>query len=227
MGNLFSLDSPIVKLLTRIADIWILNFIFIVTSLPVVTIGASVTALHYMSMKMAKGQEGYIIRGYLKSFKQNFKQSTIIYLIMLVIGAILVGDIYFWLNLNNTIGTVMGTLSTVMALVYFIELIYVFALQATFDNPVKRTIKNAFLIALQRFPITLLLGIFIVVIVYFCVEFIVVDAFMLVYGFGLAAMGTAVFYNWAFKKYMEEEGTSECGEQDEEQEGDKQECNNE
>ena len=228
MGGLFSLDSPLCRTLTKIADIWILNFIFVITSLPVVTLGASITALNHMSMKMARGKEGYIIRGYLKSFKQNFKQSTILFLIVLLAGVVLVADMYFWMGLGSTAGYIMAAFSTAIFLVYFMELIYVFAVQATFENPIKRTLKNALLMALQRLPMTILLGVFVGIVIYFNINFFAVNIFMVLYGFGLSAMGTAVLYNWAFQKYIKEEGKNECGEQGcDEQEGDGQECNNE
>ncbi len=202
MGNIFSLDSPLFKICSKIADIFLLNLIFVITCIPVVTIGASLTALHSVSMKMVRGEEGYIIRGFLKVFKENFKQATGIYLIMTALGIVIGTDIYFWTNLEGTVATVMSAVSIGAACFLSMGLIYVFVLQATFENPVKRTIINSFLIALQRFPVTLLLAAYYGVILYFIIQFFVVDAFMVLYGFGLSALGSAVFYGLALKKYI-------------------------
>lgn len=202
MGNIFSLDSPLFRICSKIADIFLLNLIFVITCIPLVTIGASLTALHSVSTKMVKGEEGYIIRGFLKVFKENFKQATGIYLIMAALGIVIGTDIYFWMNLEGAFANVMSAVSIGAACFWFMGLIYVFVLQATFENPVKRTIINSFLIALQRFPVTLLLAAYYGVIIYFIIQFFVADAFMVLYGFGLAALGSAVFYELALKKYI-------------------------
>lgn len=70
----------------RAADLMILNIVFIICCLPIVTIGASLTALHYVTLKMVRNEESYIVKSFFKSFKQNFKQATIINLIMLLFG---------------------------------------------------------------------------------------------------------------------------------------------
>ena len=220
MGNIFSLDSPLFRVCSKIADIFLLNLIFVITCIPVVTIGASVTALHFISKKMIKGEEGYIIRGFLKAFKDNFRQSTGIYLIMALIGCVLGTDLYFWMNLDGTFSTVMSAVSIAAGCVWILGLIYVFVLQATFENPVKRTIINSFLVALQQFPITLFLAVYYGVIIYFILQFFIADVFMVLYGFGLTAFGSAVLYRAALKKYVEkaqadcEENESAKGEED-------------
>ena len=71
----------------------LLNILFLVCSLPIFTIGASFTAMYYVTLKLAENEEGYIARGFLKSFKQNFKQATIIWLILLFFGIVLVLDL--------------------------------------------------------------------------------------------------------------------------------------
>lgn len=202
MGGLFSIDSPFFRICSRIADIFLLNLIFVVTCLPVITIGASITALHSISMKMAKGQEGYIIRGFLKAFRQNFRQSTLIYLFLVLASVVIGTDFYFWQQQSGSLSLFMSVVSIVIGCVILLDAIYVFALQSVFENPIKRTVINSFLIALQQFPVTLILVLYYGVIAYFVLQFMVMDFFMVLYGFGLAAMGSAVFYNLAFKKYI-------------------------
>ena len=61
MGKFFNLDSPVMRVLGKAADLMILNLVFIACCLPIVTIGASITALSYVTLKMADGTEGYIL----------------------------------------------------------------------------------------------------------------------------------------------------------------------
>ncbi len=87
MGKFFDIDSPFIQFLNRVADLMILNFLVMICCLPIFTIGASYTAMHYVLLKMVRKEEGYLIRGFFKSFKQNFKQATLIWLGMLVLIA--------------------------------------------------------------------------------------------------------------------------------------------
>ena len=72
MGGIFNIDGPVMRTLTKVADLMILNVLAMICSIPVFTAGAALTALHYMSLKIVRGEEGYIIRGFFKSFKEKF-----------------------------------------------------------------------------------------------------------------------------------------------------------
>ena len=96
MGNLFNFDNPFFRTINKLVDVVWLNIIFVVFSLPVFTIGASVTAMMSVTMKMARDKEGYMWQGFWKAFKQNFKQSTIIWLLVILVSVVLGTDIYFF-----------------------------------------------------------------------------------------------------------------------------------
>ena len=102
MGKIFDMDNPVFRTISKLVDLIWLNIIFIIFSLPVVTIGASVTALMSVTMKMARDREGYMWAGFWKSFKENFTQSTIIWIIMILVVTVLGTDIYFFYS--NTAG---------------------------------------------------------------------------------------------------------------------------
>ena len=92
MGGLFDLDSPVMRFLSKMADLIILNLLAFVCCLPIFTIGASMTALHYVLLKIVRNEEGYVVRGFFKAFKSNFKQATVIWLILLAVLFVLLGD---------------------------------------------------------------------------------------------------------------------------------------
>ena len=89
---MFKLDSPLMNFLNKVADIMILNIIVIIFSLPLFTMGAAFTAAYYIGYKMVKNEESYIIRGFWHSFKDNFRQSTILWIIMLAVAGIIAMD---------------------------------------------------------------------------------------------------------------------------------------
>lgn len=69
MDRLFNMDNKFFTVMGRVADLIMLNVVFLICCLPIVTIGASLTALHYVTLKMARNEESYIIRSFFKSFK--------------------------------------------------------------------------------------------------------------------------------------------------------------
>ena len=89
MDRLFNMDNKFFTVMGRVADLIMLNVVFLICCLPIVTIGASLTALHYVTLKMARNEESYIIRSFFKSFKQNFKQSTLIWILMAAVAVFL------------------------------------------------------------------------------------------------------------------------------------------
>ena len=94
MQRFFSMDNGLFRALNRISDLMILNLIFILCCIPVVTIGPALTGLYYVALKIASNEEGYIVRGFFKSFKQNFRQGLIIWLILLAAGCVFGVDIF-------------------------------------------------------------------------------------------------------------------------------------
>ena len=85
----FNYDSPIMQFLSRLTDLFILNFLFLICSIPIVTIGASATALYSVTLKMAKNEESYIFSSFFRAFKNNFRHSTISWMILLLAGIVL------------------------------------------------------------------------------------------------------------------------------------------
>lgn len=154
MRDLFNMDGPIFRFLSRMADLMLLNIVFILCSLPVITIGASVTAMSYVSLKM-KDDEGYVVRSFFKSFKQNLKQSTLIWLLMLALGLILGLDTYILRQLEGTIYTAMQVVVYIGILLWVMVFIYVFPLQARFYNTIRDTLRNAVLLSIGNLPKTL------------------------------------------------------------------------
>ena len=89
---MFKLESPLVNFLNKVADIMILGIVFMIACVPVITGGAALTAAYYMGFKMVKNEETYIIKGFFKAFKENFKQATILWIFVLIIMAVIVAD---------------------------------------------------------------------------------------------------------------------------------------
>ena len=92
MGRFFNMDNKFFVFMGKVADLCMLNLLCIACCIPVVTAGASLTALYYVTLKMVRNEEAYIFRSFFKSFKENFKQATIINVIMLIVAVLLYLD---------------------------------------------------------------------------------------------------------------------------------------
>lgn len=102
---MFGIDGKFYEIVSAIADLVILNLLFVLCSLPIFTIGASTTALFGVTKKMADNREGYIVRTYFKLFKENFKQSTAMWLILLMLSIIPTLDLYIVNSLKEGISS--------------------------------------------------------------------------------------------------------------------------
>ncbi|WP_342757976.1 YesL family protein [Kineothrix sedimenti] len=205
MGKFFDMDSPVMRFLTVMADLMILNILTIICCIPIFTIGASLTGLNYVLLKMARNEEGYIVRSFFKSFKQNFKQATIIWLIILVFILVFAGDILIFNYAAMEFPKALKIFLFVLGLFMMMVVVYVFPVLSRFDNTVMNTIKNSLFMSILSFPKTILmLLLYAVPIVLFYVTPMAVPLIFM-FGISVPAYFSAKLYSGTFKKFEPEE----------------------
>lgn len=215
-SGLFDYDNPVWRFIGKFFDIMILNVLWTICSIPVVTMGASTTAVYYVTLKIVRDEEGPTIKSFFKSFKENFKQATAIWLIMLAAGAMIGFDLYFFLRIQNvqsTFRTVMMALFIAFAVVYLCILLFVFPLQCRFVNPVRRTLFNAFFMSIRHFFVSI--GILAIDFGLLAAAFIFVpmlQAVFYLFGFPLLAFVNSYMLAGIFDKYMPKEERNDEGE---------------
>ena len=141
----------------KVADLCLLNLICLVCCIPIVTAGASITALYYVTLKMVRNEESYIFRSFFKSFKQNFRQATIIHLIMVAAAVLLYLDTNIVKVMGEPMSQIMSVIFAVFTLVYAMILLYLYPILAKFYNSVKNTFTNAILMAIRHLPYTFIM----------------------------------------------------------------------
>lgn len=155
MGGIFNYDSPLMSGLGKLADLVILNLLTLLFCIPIVTIGASLTACHYVALKIRRG-EGYVIRNFWKSFRMNFRQSTVIGFLVFV-GLILSLYVSIFFNVSGTMASISRGVLFAAAIFWAFIACWAFPLQSKFDNTIKNTIKNSFLMAFKYLFRTILM----------------------------------------------------------------------
>ncbi len=188
-------DSPFSQVLLKLCYGCYLNLIWFICCIPVVTIGASTTALYYASLKIARGEDHALARMFFRSFRENFRQSTVLWLILLAAGLFLAGDGYlvYRLRASSTgaaavLWTLILALVIAAALAYTIVLLFVFPLVASVSNTNWAMLKNSFFIGTHYLFCTIL-----VFAVHFAMFFAVVSIFtpLILLGEGLCALVSA------------------------------------
>ena len=158
MHNLFHYENPFIQFLVRVGDLMILNLLFLVCALPVVTLGASLTALHRVTQNMLFEQEEPLIKAFFRAFRQNFKQSTLVWLVELVVIVSLVCDVLLVMAyFNGGLAKAMYILVAVLAILVAGVFSYLMPLIARYENGTRQQVNNAVVLAIIKLPKTLLL----------------------------------------------------------------------
>ena len=180
----FSVDSPFYRFISKFFDVLKLNFMWLLCSLPIVTIGASTAAAMSVALKMVDDEEGYVCRSFIKAWKENWKQGMVLGIISVVAAyaSYLDFQLFEAVEGNPIIFLIVGMVS---CFVVIMCLIYAYPLIARYENTLVRTIQNSFRIGRKYFGRTVML-VFLLVVEYVLFNF---NEMMLFFGI---AIGPAV-----------------------------------
>ena len=154
MDNFFNIESPVFEWISKIVDRMFLNVLFLVSSIPIITIGPALAALYHVTGRIQR-DEGSIWKDYWSAFCSNFKQATTIWLILLVSGMLIGFSVLFYIQFSQVNGIVALVLAVIGVFPWLAIAAWVFPLQARFDNSISNTIKNALICGFLCFPRTL------------------------------------------------------------------------
>ena len=168
-------DSPLMRLLGKAADLMWLNILCLLCSLPVFTIGASFTAMQTIFYRLLHNEDVYVTREFFSSFKRNFKQATLVWLVIMLFYAILAFDYMFLADETSEFGFFLQTVAMILAVIVFLISLYVFPIISRYENTTKETLKNAVIIAISN-PIRSLI---MLVVFAFCIFVEIIISFKL------------------------------------------------
>lgn len=205
MSGLFSVDGGLYRFLTRFWDLVKLNFMWLVFSLPIVTIGASTVAAYSVAMKMVDDEEGYVAGSFVRAFKANFRQGVIMGLIFLAATYAIYLD--YEINRVSEEGSIpLIVIGIVSVFVYVTAMLYSFPLLARYENGIVATIQNSMEISRRYFGRTLL------IVALLLVEYVIFNYNTVLLCFGLLfGVSFAIFTVAAFSKRIFQEIEKEPG----------------
>lgn len=202
LDRIFDADNVVFRFLGTVGYIWWLHVLWLLCSLPVITIGASTTALIYSCMKL-HNKEGYATRNFFRSFRENFIQSTILYLLFLIAGALLLMDLVLSGQTSSAAGRFVRYGAAALLIPYTMTLLYVFAVQAKFINPVAKTLRYAFGVSVKYFLYTFQIACVVVIFILLNLTIVLANFITLSIGVGIVVYILSLYYNKIFSEMIE------------------------
>lgn len=206
MGSMFDSDSKFMTVLSQIGDLIFLNLLWLVTSLPLVTLGASTAAMYAVVKPRGKGDfDSSVVRRYFRAFRQNLKKATQTFLVMLIPTLLVIVNCWLFLAgwLDGSIVRYVICALPCLLLVFAMD--YLYPLIASFENSVLRCIGNAFALAVAHLPTTVILTVtnLLPLVLYLAAPTLFYRTLMIwiFIGFALIAQVNSFFLERVFDKY--------------------------
>ena len=207
--NLLNEDNVVHICMNIIGDIVLANLLFILCSIPIITIGPSLTALYHCMLRTVKGNNNGTVKTFFRAFKDNFIQSLLIWILFLFVLLILLLNIRFLSHTGNSMSKLFLYFSLAFAVLLTIEFLYVFPVISAFSGSIKNHMKNALLFAVMHFPSTLLIVVISLLPMYMTYQDLelmpLYAACWFFFGFGLTAYINSKLLYRMFKPYLGKE----------------------
>lgn len=214
MKGLFNPDSPLMRFLSRVADMMLLNALWLLCCIPIVTAGAATTAMYHVTLKLAAGEEEGILKTFWRGLKTNFAPATKVFLLLLLPLLFVIGDGVLLLLGVFGDGVLNNVLLALPIVVFSMVWTYVFPLVAKFENPAGVTVKNALLLCVANLPKTILMtALNLFPIVWMILEpvlFARCAVIFLMGGFAWIAYGNGILLNKIFTRLIEQKTATEA-----------------
>lgn len=215
---MFGTESKFFRFMGKVADLIILNIVCVIFCLPIVTIGPALTALSYMTQKMVRDEESYIIRGFWNAFKQNFRQGLKVNIIVIAVSALLGFNIDYIINVRGREGFfgVLYYVTIVLIVLWCFILLYLYPVMSKFENTIGQTFKNSFLMSFVHLPDTIIMAIITVgppILMYMSDKILKVCMFIyLIMGISLLSYLKSMMFVGIFDHYIPKEEKEETEE---------------
>ena len=182
------------RITERLTNLVVLNLLYLVFCIPIVTIGPATAALHYVTLKYAANEEDRVWAPFIHSFRQNLKQGILVGLIATAVGVFLAFDLYWiyqMVNAGQAFDKVVLVLASLACIVYLMMTAYIYPLLARYDNSLKQMFRTAIILAIRHLPATLCMAVIsaapIILLMYTPTTFMVSLTFYFFIGFAAIA----------------------------------------
>lgn len=194
MKSIFSHEGVLFRFAERLGNLILLNLLYLLFCIPIITIGPATAALHYVTLKYAANEEDRVWAPFIHSFRQNLKQGILVGLIATAVGVFLAFDLYWiyqMVNAGQAFDKVVLVLVSLACIVYLMMTAYIYPLLARYDNSIKQMFRTAIILAIRHLPATLCMAVIsaapIILLMYTPTTFMVSLTFYFFIGFAAIA----------------------------------------
>lgn len=159
MSSIFDPNGSFVSVLTKIFDLFVINLLWLICSLPIITIGPSTCALYYTVVKCVRRERGYVFKEFFHSFKSNFKQGTIIGIMNIFLFIVMYFNISLSLTPNSKTSTLTLAIYIAVSFIFYILFLYCYPNLSRFVLPIKNLFINSFLMSIRHFFSTIIMSV--------------------------------------------------------------------
>ena len=215
--NIFEEGSPVQRFLNKMADLLILNIITMLMCLPIITAGAALTAMHYVLLKMVRGEEGYILKSFFRSFKREFRQATVLWILYVALAALMASNLVLVLQGSGRYPIWLPSSIVVVAVLELMFMIYTFAMLSRFDDTIYHTLLNAVTLTFAELPRSLEMAVITIIplIAFFRVSILL--PVLILFGLSVPGYACAMIYDPVFRKIEKQIWEEENAEDTEEE----------
>ena len=204
----YNQDSKFWHFATLVADFILLNLLFIVLCIPVVTIGPAIAALIHTTLKLSEDENRTLVKPFWNEFKRDITKKMLLWIVyFLLIAALVYMAQFYWNFANNNaelfkiIGFMLFMLSALILVVTIVASMIGLAMTTQYFSPIKRLIKNSYLLIIVMPTQSLIMAVIIVAaILFFIYQTVPVLSFFLVIGFAAVAYSFAPLIREFFTK---------------------------
>ena len=205
------MSSGFFRFFSRIAELILLNLLFILCCLPIVTAGTSLSALYSVCLKLIRKKDSYIVKDFFRAFRQNLKQGILIHLILSVATTIIVTDLFVVWNMMEQAAIYKGVfiVMAILALFLLAASMYIYPMLAQFKNKISGYFRNAVILSIKHLRYSIIL--FLLAILPLAAAFMIPGAFaweiliFILFGFSGIAYINSIFFSDIFNTYIDAE----------------------
>lgn len=202
--KLFDYEGPLMSALIYIGELILLNVVYVLCCIPVVTIGAATAAMYKVTLDNANGYSGAVIKRFFEAFKDNFKKATIEWIVMLGVAVFLYIDFQIITQTTFSLIHMVEIVFVIVLFLYLPTLTFVFPIQAYYENTVAKNLKNAVALGIAKFPQSILLIAInylpVILLIVNITAFFYVVPFWFIIGFSATNQISAYIFRRIFKK---------------------------
>ena len=199
------------------ADLLILNIITMLMCLPIITAGAALTAMHYVLLKMVRGEEGYILKSFFRSFKREFRQATVLWILYVALAALMASNLVLVLQGSGRYPIWLPSSIVVVAVLELMFMIYTFAMLSRFDDTIYHTLLNAVTLTFAELPRSLEMAVITLVPLIAFLRVSILLPVLVLFGLSVPGYACAMIYDPVFRKIEKQIWEDENAEDPEEE----------